>query len=68
MILTTSSMISVPLRTVLWAKVMADDLVNFQLRPGSPNTLMAAIKGIGGKTSGTDGTEKDKVRHGKKQP
>ena len=47
---------------------MADDLVNFQSRPGSPNTLMAAIKGIGGKTSGTDGTRKDKVRHGKKQP
>ena len=39
----TSSMISVPIRTVPWAKVMADDLVNFQLRPGSLNTLMAAI-------------------------
>ena len=64
----TSSMISVPIRTVPQAKVMADDLVNFQLRPGSPNTLMAAIKGIGSKTSGTDGTEKDEARHGKKQP
>ena len=46
----TSSMISIPIRTVPWAKVMVDDLVNFQSRPGSPNTLMAAIKGIGGKT------------------
>ena len=64
----TSSMISVPIRTVLRAKVMADDLVNFQSRPGSPNTLMAAIRGIGGKVSGTDGTGKDEVRHGKKQP
>ena len=64
----TSSMISIPIRTVLWAKVMVDDLVNFQLRPGSPNTLMAAIKGISGKTSGTDGTRKDESRHGKKQP
>ena len=64
----TSSMISVPIRTVSWAKVMADDLVNFQSRLGSMNTLMAAIKGVGGKTSGTDGTMKDEVRHGKKQP
>ena len=29
---------------------------------------MAAIKGIGGKMSGTDGTGKDEVRHSKKQP
>ena len=29
---------------------------------------MAAIKGIGGKTSGTDGTGKDELRHSKKQP
>ena len=50
----TSCMISVPVRTVLWAKVMADDLVNFQSRPGSLHTLMAAIKGTGSKTSGTD--------------
>ena len=64
----TSSMISVPIRTVLWAKVMADDLVNFQSRQGSPNTLMAAIKGIGGKTLGMDGTGKDEVRHSKKRP
>ena len=28
---------------------------------------MSAIKGIGGKMSGTDGTGKDEVRHGKKQ-
>ena len=53
-----SSMISIPVRTVLWAKMMVDDLVNFQLTLGSPNTLMAAIKGIGGKTSGTDGLGK----------
>ena len=39
----TSSMISIPIRTVPQAKVMADDLVNFQSRPGSPNTFMAAI-------------------------
>ena len=64
----TSSMISVPIRTVLRAKVMVDDLVNFQLRPGSPNTLMAAIKGIGAKMSGTDGTGKDELEHGNKQP
>ena len=64
----TSSMISVSIRTVPQAKVMADDLVNFQSRPGSLNTLMAAIKGIGSKTSGTDGTQKDEVRHSKKQP
>ena len=64
----TSSMMSVPIMTVLQAKVMADDLVNFQSRPGSPNTLMAAIKGTSGKTSGTDGTRKDESKHGKKQP
>ena len=64
----TSSMISIPVRTVPRAKVMADDLVNFQSKPGSPNTLIAAIKGIGGKTSGMEGTGKDEVRHGRKQP
>ena len=64
----TSSLMSVPIKTVLWAKVMVDDLVNFQLRPGSPNTLMATIKGTGGKMSGTDGTKKDESKHGKKQP
>ena len=64
----TSSMISIPIRTVLWAKVVANDLVNFQSRPGLPNTLMAAIKGAGGKTSGMDGTGKGEVRPGKKQP
>ena len=63
----TSSMISVPVRKVPQAKVMVDDLVNFQLRLGSPNTLMAAIKGVGGRMSGTDGTRKDELRHGKKQ-
>ena len=47
---------------------MAGDLVNFQSRPGSPNTLMGAIKGIGSKTSGTGGTEKDEARYSKKQP
>ena len=64
----TSSMTSVPIKTVPWAKVMVDDLVNFQLRPGSPNTLMAATKGTSGKMSGTDGTRKDESKHGKKQP
>ena len=63
-----SSMMSVSIKTVPRAKVMVDDLVNFQSRPGSPNTLMAAIKGTGGKTSGTDGTGKDESKHGKKQP
>ena len=64
----TSSMMSVLIKTVLRAKVMVDDLVNFQSRPGSPNTLMAAIKGASGKTSGTDGTRKDEMKHSKKQP
>ena len=64
----TSSMMSLSIKTVLRAKVMADDLVNFQSRLGSPNTLMAAIKGTGGKTSGIDGTKKDELKHGKKQP
>ena len=59
----TSSMLSVPVKTVLGAKVMVDDLVNFQSRLGSPNTLMAATKGTGGKTSGTDGTGKDESKH-----
>ena len=63
-----SSMISVPVMTVPQAKVMVDDLLNFQSRLGSPNTLMAAIKGTSGKTSGTDGTGKDELRHSKKQP
>ena len=64
----TNSMISISVRTVPRAKVIAVDLVNFQSRPDSLNTLMAAIKGIVSKTSGTDGTEKDEVRHDKKQP
>ena len=55
----TSSMISIPIKTVPQAKVMVDNLVNFQSRPGSPNPLMAAIKGVSGKMSGTDGTGKD---------
>ena len=64
----TNSMMSIPIKTVPQAKVMVDDLVNFQLRLGSPNTLMAAIKGARGRTSGTDGTGKDESKHGKKQP
>ena len=64
----TSFMMSIPIQTVLWAKVMVDDVVNFQSRLGSLNTQMAAIKGIGGKTSGTDGMGKDELKHGKKQP
>ena len=66
--LSTSSMMFVPIKTVPQAKVMVDDLVSFQSRPGSPNTLMAAIKGTGDKMSGTDGTRKDESKHGKKQP
>ena len=64
----TSSMMSVPVKTVPRAKVMVDDLVNFQSRLGSPNTLMAAIQGAGDKTSRTDGTGKDESKHSKKQP
>ena len=64
----TSSMMSIPVKTVLRVKVMVDDLINFQSRPGSPNTLMAAIKGADGKMSGTDGTRKDELKYGKKQP
>ena len=45
----TSSMMSLPIKTILWAKVMVDDLVNLQSRLGSLNTLMAAIKSTGGK-------------------
>ena len=63
----TSSMMSIPVKTVLRAKVMVDDLVNFQSRLGSPNTLMAAIKSTSGKMSGTDGTGKDESKHSKKQ-
>ena len=63
-----SSMMSIPIMTVLWAKVIVDDLDNFQSIPGSPYTLMAASKGTHGKTSGTDGTGKDELKHGKKQP
>ena len=63
----TSSTMSLPIKTVLQAKVMVEGLVNFQSRPGSPNTLMAAIKGACGKTSGTDGTGKDESKHSKKQ-
>ena len=47
---------------------MVDDLVNFQSRLGSSNTLMAVIQGASDKTSGTHGTKKDESKHGKKQP
>ena len=63
----TSSMMSVSFKTVPRAKVMVDDLVNFQLRPGSPNTLMAAIQSAGDKTLRTDGTRKDESKHSKRQ-
>ena len=59
----TSSMLSIPIKRVLRAKVMVGDLVNFQLRPGSTNTLMAATKGASGKMSGRDGTEKEELKH-----
>ena len=64
----TSSLMSLPIKTVPRAKVIVGDLVNFQSRLGSANTLMAAIKGACGKMSGTDGTRKDESKHGKKQP
>ena len=48
----TSFMMAVPIKTVPLAKVIINDLVNFQSRLGSLNTLMAAIKGAGGMSSG----------------
>ena len=42
-----SSITAVPIQHILWAKVIAEDLINLQLRPGSPNTLvMAASESI----------------------
>ena len=49
----TSSMVSVPIKTVPLAKVIIDDLVNLQSRLGSPNPLMTVIEGAGGKSLGT---------------
>ena len=48
----TSSMIYVPIRTVSQAKVMADDLVNFQSRPGSLNTLWQPSKALVARAQG----------------
>ena len=58
----TSSMVSVPIKTVPPAKVIINDLVNLQLRLGSPNPLMTVIKGAGGKL-----LRAVKLKH-KKQP
>ena len=41
----TSAMISVPIMTIPPAKVLVDDLLNFALRPGSPNPLKVATEG-----------------------
>ena len=35
-----SSITAVPIQHILQAKVIAEDLINLQLRPGSPNTLV----------------------------
>ena len=37
-----SSITAVPIQHVPWAKVIAEDLINLQLRLGSPNTLVMA--------------------------
>ena len=41
----TSAMLSVSIKTVPPTKVLIDDLVNFSLRPGSPNPLKVAAEG-----------------------
>ena len=56
-----SSITAVPIQHIPWAKDIADDLINLQLRPGSPNTLvMAASELIG--SHGRGG------RSGKREP
>ena len=51
-----SSITAVPIQHILWAKVIAEDLINLQLRLGSPNTLVMAASestsscGRGGKS------------------
>ena len=37
-----SSITAVPIQHIPWAKVIAEDLINLQSRPGSPNTLVMA--------------------------
>ena len=37
-----SSITALPIQHVPWAKVIAEDFINLQLRPGSPNTLVMA--------------------------
>ena len=37
-----SSITAVPIQHIPWAKVIAEDLINLQLRLGSPNTLVMA--------------------------
>ena len=38
-------MMSVPIKAVPPSKVLIDDMVNFSLRPGSPNPLKVAVEG-----------------------
>ena len=42
-----SSITAAPIQHVPWAKVVTEDLINFQLRWGSPNTLMVAASDTG---------------------
>ena len=56
-----SSITAVPIQHVPWAKVIVEDLINLQLRPGSPNTLvMAASESTSGQSRGD--------RTGKREP
>ena len=42
-----SSITAVPIQHVLWAKVVAEDLINLQSRQGSPNALVVAASDTG---------------------
>ena len=56
-----SSITAVPIQHTPWAKVIAEDLINLQSRPGSPNTLvMAASESINSRGRGG--------RSGKREP
>ena len=56
-----SSITAVPIQHVPWAKVIAEDLINPQSRPGSPNTLVMAASELTG-SHGRGG------RSGKREP
>ena len=43
----SSSITAVPIQHIPWAKVVREDLINLQLRWGSPNTLVVAASGTG---------------------